>query len=41
MPKDVIDRAIKKSQGGDAEDYTEIRYEGYGVRTGLRSSSRR
>ncbi len=31
MPKDVIDRAIKKSQGGDAADYTEIRYEGYGV----------
>ncbi|WP_151718520.1 YebC/PmpR family DNA-binding transcriptional regulator [Gemmobacter serpentinus] len=31
MPKDVIDRAIKKSQGGDAENYTEIRYEGYGV----------
>ena len=30
MPKDVIDRAIKKSQTGDAEDYTEIRYEGYG-----------
>ncbi|MCV2865212.1 YebC/PmpR family DNA-binding transcriptional regulator [Defluviimonas sp. WL0075] len=30
-PKDVIDRAIKKSLGGDAEDYTEIRYEGYGV----------
>ena len=30
MPKDVIDRAIKKSQGGDAEDYSEIRYEGYG-----------
>ncbi|WP_128253266.1 YebC/PmpR family DNA-binding transcriptional regulator [Falsirhodobacter deserti] len=30
MPKDVIDRAIKKSQGGDAEDYTELRYEGYG-----------
>ena len=29
-PKDVIDRAIKKSIGGDAEDYTEIRYEGYG-----------
>ena len=29
-PKDVIDRAIKKSQGGDAEDYTELRYEGYG-----------
>ena len=30
MPKDVIDRAIKKSQGGDAETYDEIRYEGYG-----------
>ncbi|GGH52147.1 YebC/PmpR family DNA-binding transcriptional regulator [Frigidibacter albus] len=30
-PKDVIDRAIKKSMGGDAEDYSEIRYEGYGV----------
>ena len=31
MPKDVIDRAIKKSTGGDAADYTEIRYEGYGI----------
>ncbi|WP_415182558.1 YebC/PmpR family DNA-binding transcriptional regulator [Phaeovulum sp.] len=30
-PKDVIDRAIKKSLGGDADDYTEIRYEGYGA----------
>ncbi|KEO61807.1 YebC/PmpR family DNA-binding transcriptional regulator [Thioclava indica] len=30
MPKDVIDRAIKKSQAGDGDDYTEIRYEGYG-----------
>ena len=30
MPKDVIERAIRKSQAGDAEDYTEIRYEGYG-----------
>jgi YebC/PmpR family DNA-binding regulatory protein len=30
VPKDVIDRAIKKSQGGDAETYEEIRYEGYG-----------
>ncbi len=30
MSKDVIDRAIKKSQGGDAEDYEEIRYEGFG-----------
>ena len=31
MPKDVIDRAIKKSQLGDGADYTEIRYEGYGA----------
>jgi len=30
MPKDNIDRAIKKAQGGDAEDYQEVRYEGYG-----------
>ncbi|QYX56359.1 YebC/PmpR family DNA-binding transcriptional regulator [Roseovarius sp. SCSIO 43702] len=30
MPKDNIDRAIKKAMGGDAEDYEEIRYEGYG-----------
>ena len=29
-PKDVIERAIKKSLGGDAENYEEIRYEGYG-----------
>ena len=29
-PKDVIDRAIKKAIGGDAESYDEIRYEGYG-----------
>ncbi|MBV7409108.1 YebC/PmpR family DNA-binding transcriptional regulator [Maritimibacter sp. DP1N21-5] len=29
-PKDVIDRAIKKAIGGDAENYDEIRYEGYG-----------
>lgn len=28
LPKDVIDRAIKKSQMGDAADYSEIRYEG-------------
>jgi YebC/PmpR family DNA-binding regulatory protein len=26
----VIDRAIKKAIGGDAENYDEIRYEGYG-----------
>ncbi len=30
VPKDVIDRAIKKSQASDAENYDEIRYEGYG-----------
>ena len=30
VPKDVIDRAIKKATGGDAENYDEIRYEGYG-----------
>jgi YebC/PmpR family DNA-binding regulatory protein len=30
MPKDNIDRAIKKATGGDAESYDEIRYEGYG-----------
>ena len=30
VPKEVIERAIKKSQGGDAENYDEIRYEGYG-----------
>ena len=30
VPKDVIDRAIKKSEAGDADNYDEIRYEGYG-----------
>ncbi|HWW37400.1 MAG TPA: YebC/PmpR family DNA-binding transcriptional regulator [Xanthobacteraceae bacterium] len=30
MPKDNIDRAIKKAQGNDGENYEEIRYEGYG-----------
>jgi YebC/PmpR family DNA-binding regulatory protein len=30
MPKDGIDRAIKKAVGGDAESYEEIRYEGFG-----------
>ena len=30
VPKDVIDRAIKKSQIGEGDDYKEIRYEGYG-----------
>ncbi len=30
MPKDNIDRAIKKASGGDAETYEAIRYEGFG-----------
>ncbi len=31
MPKDNIDRAIKKAAGGDDDtNYTEVRYEGYG-----------
>ena len=30
MPKDGIERAIKKSQGNDAENYEDMRYEGYG-----------
>lgn len=30
MPKDNIDRAIKKAMGSDGENYDEIRYEGYG-----------
>jgi len=30
VPKDVIDRAIKKSQANEGDDYEEIRYEGYG-----------
>lgn len=30
MPKDNIERAIKKASGGDADAYEEIRYEGYG-----------
>jgi YebC/PmpR family DNA-binding regulatory protein len=29
MPKDNIDRAIKKASGGDSENYDEVRYEGY------------
>ena len=29
MPKDNIDRAIKKATGGDSEAYETIRYEGY------------
>ena len=30
MPNDNITRAIKKATGGDAENYDEMRYEGYG-----------
>ena len=30
MPKDNIERAIKKSQGADNENYEDMRYEGYG-----------
>ena len=30
MPKDNIERAIKKAAGGDTEAYEAIRYEGYG-----------
>jgi YebC/PmpR family DNA-binding regulatory protein len=30
MPKDNIERAIKKAIGGESESYDEIRYEGYG-----------
>ncbi|MBI3434262.1 MAG: YebC/PmpR family DNA-binding transcriptional regulator [Proteobacteria bacterium] len=30
MPKDNIERAIKKALGNDAESFDEIRYEGYG-----------
>lgn len=30
MPKDNIERAIKKATGSDAVDYTELTYEGYG-----------
>ena len=30
MPKDNIERAIKKALGSDSETYEAIRYEGYG-----------
>jgi YebC/PmpR family DNA-binding regulatory protein len=30
MPRDNIERAIKKASGADMENYEEIRYEGYG-----------
>ena len=30
MPKDNVERAIKKASGADAEQYEEVNYEGYG-----------
>jgi YebC/PmpR family DNA-binding regulatory protein len=30
MPKDNIERSINKASGGDADNYEEIRYEGFG-----------
>ena len=30
MPKDNIERSIKKAEGGDSENYEEVRYEGFG-----------
>ena len=30
MPKDNIERAIKKASGADGDNYDEVRYEGYG-----------
>ena len=31
MPKENIERVLKKAEGGEGEQYEEIRYEGYGV----------
>ncbi len=31
MPKENVERAIKKASGADAENYEEITYEGYGL----------
>jgi YebC/PmpR family DNA-binding regulatory protein len=30
MPKDGIERAVRKAQGNDSENYEDMRYEGYG-----------
>src|SRR5690554_4928020 len=30
MPKDTIERALKKASGADAENYEEVSFEGYG-----------
>ena len=40
MPKDNIQRAIDKASGGDAENYEELRYEGFEARpAGIRAMS--
>lgn len=31
MPKDNIERVLKRAEGGEGESYDEIRYEGYGL----------
>ena len=31
MPKDNIERVLKRAEGGTGESYDEVRYEGYGV----------
>jgi YebC/PmpR family DNA-binding regulatory protein len=31
MPKDNVDRAIKRALGNDGENYENVRYEGYGI----------
>ena len=31
MPKENIERVLKRAEGGEGEQYEEIRYEGYGV----------
>ncbi len=31
MPKDNIERVLKRAEGGEGEQYEEIRYEGYGL----------
>ena len=30
MPKDNIERVLRRAEGGEGENYDEIRYEGYG-----------
>src|SRR3546814_20564711 len=31
MPKDNIERSIKKAEGSDGDNYEEVRYEGFGA----------